>query len=121
MKTPYECNDLPFIKISLMDHDEIVYEIESNNLIDYYESFSTDERRIELYFKSFNPEDYAVLTSKVYNKYLIESNNFWFNTETKEEEQIQHPTKVFDHFLIEQDLHSNKVSTAWHLSFWEEH
>ena len=117
----YATRDVPNITIRLMENDEPVYEIILDKISDYYEHFGTPETRIEIYTQILNPQDRDALVNKIYDKYVIESEELWYNTETSERETIEHPAMVFHNFTIENDLHNNGEPTTWLLTFWEEH
>lgn len=117
----YGCKDVPIVKISLMKNDEIVYSFTLEYLNYYFERFNTTNGDFIIMTSAlFNPKDYAVLISQSYDKYIVESHTKWLNSETIEDEDIEHPVKVFKYFEIQNELNGeNGDPTEWTLTFKE--
>lgn len=114
----YGCKDVPNIKISLMDDNEIKYTFEHNAVTHFFYQFGTDKEKMEILLQLMNPIDYAVLISKKYEKYIVESSTYWRNSQTYEDEIIESPARIFNNFKIYYTVNYSGAPIEWHLEFW---
>ena len=118
-ETLYGCNDVPNIKISLMENDKIVFSFENDSVIKYDYQYGTDKDILYITLCAMNPYIYHILISKIYDKYIIEGKNLWRSQKTEEDEQFENPARVFTNFSIQNCL-NNEDPTQWNLTFWNE-
>ena len=114
----YGCKDVPNIKISLMDDNEIKYTFKHNAVNSFFYQFGTDKEKMEILLQLMNPIDYAVLISKKYEKYIVESSTYWRNSQTGEDEIIESPARVFNNFKIYYTVDCYGDPIKWYLKFW---
>lgn len=115
----YTCKDVPEIKISLMENNEIVFSFENEYVIDYNYHYGTDEDMLCITLCALNPAVYHTLISKIYDKYIIEETTFWRNQENGKSEVFESPSKIFTNFSIQNNLDGVNF-TQWELKFWND-
>lgn len=116
----YGSKEVPNFKISLMDNDKIVYSFENDTVKYFYHNFNTNKENIRITFALMNPTDFAVLLSKKYDKYILESTMIWRNSQTGEDEKIESPTRVFTNFEFIYTANSRGDPIDWAMEFWNE-
>ena len=116
----YGSKEVPNIKISLMDNNKIIYSFENDTVKYFYHNFNTNEESIKITFTLMNPTDFAVLLSKKYDKYILESTMIWRNSQTYEDEEIESPTRVFTNFKISYEVSYKGDPIEWTMEFWNE-
>lgn len=117
----YGNKEIPYVRISIMDKDTIIYSFVLEDLNYYYNKHGSSylEDCIELHTSVMNPKDYAALASKHYNKYVIDIQQIWRNGKTNEDELIELPSKVFNKMRIDygnKDLSGDP--TTWKIKFY---
>lgn len=116
----YGSKEVPYLKISLVDNDKIVYSFENDTVKYFYHNFNTNKESIRITFGLMNPTDLAVLLSKDYDKYILESTMIWRNSQTFEDEKIESPTRVFTNFGISYEVSYKGDPIDWIVEFWNE-
>lgn len=99
----YGCIEFPVIRINLMEDDKIIYSF-TLDTISYYRNYfgnSYEDDSIYFYTTLINPTDYAILTSKHYDKYILDIKQIWHNSETGEDAIIESPSRVFYNMRVE--------------------
>ena len=118
-RTQFGCKEVPDLKISLVENDKIVYEIVLDSLTYYYYSFNK-EKYLRFNIATINDKDYAILVSKKYDKYFVETRNYWRNAETGKDEIIKTPAQVYSKIDITYQLDvNNNDGTRWEFIFKE--
>ena len=117
----YETKDVPNVKISLMENNNIVYTVLLDTLSSYEKTFSTTRGHIiKLTSVLINPQDLAVLLSKKYDKYIIEAIRTWKNSKTFEDELIEDPAVPCTGFQVTYlSTFSKDEATEFNMTFWE--
>ena len=116
----YGSKEVPNFKISLMDNDKIVYSFENDTVKYFYHNFNTNKEKIKITFALMNPTDFAVLLSKRYDKYILESTMIWRNSQTYEDEEIESPARVFTNFELIYTANLKGDPIDWAMEFWNE-
>lgn len=119
-RTLYGCIEVPFVTVSLIKNGSIVYTFENDSAIVYDYLYGTDKDCLYVSFTLMNPEDYKMLTTAIYDKYVVESRTNWRNSSTYEDELISAPKHVFKHFSIYKKLTVAGDPSEWKLEFWND-
>lgn len=113
----YGCKEIPYLRISLMENDEIVYSF-ALDTISYYETcFGKQENYIKFDTYVINPKDYSILVSKQYQKYIIEIKQIMRSAETSENELIELPSKVFSNLELSYSVNATGDPASWRFEF----
>ena len=118
-KENFGLKDVPNVRISVMENDEIVYSL----VLDAVQSFDKDFNTIAGYTITIetaliNPTDYAALVSKKYDKYIIETENIWQNINEIEDTVIEDPAALCTNFEIHYVTNYNGEAAIFQLEFW---
>lgn len=113
----FGCNELPTLRISLMDNNEIKYVIIIDSLSYYHYYFNNGESYLKIDANLINDVDYAVLVSKKYDKYLVETRNYWRNATTGKDTVIENPAQIYHNISITYEINSNSDPTKWEFVF----
>ena len=116
----YGSKEVPNLKISLMDNDKIIYSFENDTVKYFYHNFNTNKESIKITFALMNPTDFAVLLSKRYDKYILESTMIWRNSQTYEDEEIESPARIFTNFEFVYTVNFEGDPIDWAMEFWNE-
>lgn len=116
----YSCKETPYIRINIIENDKEIYSIVLDSISSYLNYFGYDYEQDYITFNTtlINPQDYSVLVSKHYNKYILDIQQIWRNANTGEDELIELPSKVFSN--MELDYFNNCSSdcpTTWRFIF----
>jgi hypothetical protein len=114
--------ELPYIRISIMDDDTVIYRFALEDLNYYYNNHGRSylEDCIEIHTPVINPKDYSILVSKHYNKYVLDIQQMWRNSETGNDELIELPSKVFTDMTIDyynETLPGDRAA-VWRIKFY---
>lgn len=115
----YGCKEIPNIRLSLMDKDEIVYTMVLNGLNDYDNEFGSKYKCIQFSASLMNDKDYVALISKIYDKYIVEVQQYWRSAEDGKDYLIELPAQVFHDFSIEYKNAENGDPASWEFIFEE--
>ena len=117
----YGNKELPYIRISIMNNDTLIYRFALEDLIYYYNNHDSSylEDCVEIHTRVINPKDYSILVSKHYNKYILDIQQVWRNGETGEDELIKLPSKIFTDMSIDCCNDSPAGDpTTWRIKFY---
>lgn len=117
----YGNKELPYIRISIMNGDTLIYRFALESLHYYYNNHGCSylEDCVEIHTPVINPKDYSVLVSQHYNKYVLDIQQEWRSAETGKDELIELPSKVFTDMSI--DYCNKNVSgdpATWRIKFY---
>lgn len=113
----YGCNEPPYLRISVMDENKIIYSFALNSIKDYETCFGKQQDYITFNTPVINPKDYSVLVSKKYQKYLIEINQMMRNGETLKDELIEFPSKIFSNLELSYSANAMGEPVSWNFYF----
>ena len=87
----YRNKEVPYIRISIMNNDTLIYRFALEDLNYYYNNHgcSHSEDCIEIHTPVINPKDYSVLVSQHYDKYVLDIQQIWRSAETGKDELIE--------------------------------
>lgn len=117
MHVAYGNKEVPDVRVKIMEGDTVIYSF-ATDCLDYYYSrhgSSTIEDFVEFHVPVINPKDYIALVSKHYNKYVLEVQQIWRNSETGKDELIELPSRVFNCMDI---TYCNKDSSGDNPTTW---
>ena len=117
IREEFGCKEVPTLRISLMDNNEIKYVIIIDSLSYYHYYFNNGESYLKIDVNLINDTDYAVLVSKKYDKYLVETRNYWRNATTGKDTIIENPAQIYHNISITYEINSNGDPTKWEFVF----
>ena len=115
----YGCKEIPNIRLSLMKKDEIVYTMVLDALEDYDNEFGSRYRCIQFSTCLMNDKDYTALVSKIYDKYIIEIQQYWRSAEDGKDYLIELPAQVFHNFNVKYKNVADGDPASWEFTFEE--
>lgn len=115
----YGCKEIPKIRLSLMEKDEIVYTMVLDALEDYDNEFGSEYRCIQFSACLMNAKDYAALVSKIYDKYIVEVQQYWRSAEDGKDYLVELPAQVFHDFSVRYKNAEGGDPTCWEFTFEE--
>ena len=94
----YGCIEVPTIRLRLRMHDEEGYSMIFDSLTEYSLNYNSNPNETIMQFELaiMRPKDFQVLTSRAYNKYIVEVNGYWRSADTGEDEVIETPVMIFN-------------------------
>lgn len=116
-KEQFGAKDVPEIKLSLVENDKIVYEIIFTNLSIYKFEFYRGKPHVSFSSTTMNPEDFQVLVSKKYDKYFVETANYWKSTKDCQDYPVELPCQVYTEISIFQVFTAEGEPTQWKFIF----
>lgn len=119
----YGNKELPYIRISIMNNDTLIYRFVLEDIIYYYNNHGSSylEDCVKIHIPVINPKDYSILVSKHYNKYILDIQQVWRNGETGEDELIELPSKIFTNMSIDcRNDSSADDHTIWRIKFYND-
>lgn len=119
--TIYGCKETPYIRISIMNDNELIYRFALDSLDYYRYCHGKDylEDYVEFYTPVINPKDYSMLVSEHHYKFILEIQQRWRNSETGEDELIELPSVIFDSMNIDYcNNYFNDEAATWRLRFY---
>lgn len=119
VREQYGCKEAPDIRLSLMDGNEVIYKMTLNTLVSHKMEFGSRYKRIQFSTALMNNKDYAVLISKVYEKYVVETQQYWRSAEDGKDHVVELPAQVFHDFEIEYETECEGEPARWKFTFEE--
>ena len=115
--------DVPNLKISLIDGNELKYTFFIDSLKYYHHIYDTQIRKNECHLTAalISKQDLEVLLSRKYEKYVIEAEHVFRNAETGKNEIVYLPAQLYNNLNIEYELNVEDTFINWNFTFYNEY
>jgi len=113
----FGAKEVPDIKLSLVENDKIIYEMIFTNVTIYRFEFSNGKPHVSFSLSTINPQDYQILISKKYDKYFIETTNYWRSCKDIQDHLIELPCQVYTQMYLSNGFKAEGDPTQWKFTF----
>lgn len=122
-KNEYGAKEVPNLKISLIDGNELKYTFFIDSLKEYHHIYDTQTRKNECHVIAglIGKQDLEVLLSRKYEKYVVEAEHIFRSAETGEDEVVYLPAQLYNNLNIDYEMNPEEYPTNWEFTFYNEY
>jgi len=113
----FRAKEVPDIKLSLVENDKIIYEMIFTNVTIYRFEFFNGKPHVSFSLNTINSQDYQALISKKYDKYFVETANYWRSCEDLQDHLIELPCQVYTQMCLSNSFKVEGDPTQWKFVF----